>query len=63
MTATSYIITYYLSVPAVVLYEIWLAIWGSLVCFGALAWMFYREYQRLIRERCLFGIDKHDCGG
>lgn len=63
MTVSAYLITYLLSEPAVVLYEIWIAVWGSLMCFAVLAYMFWREYERVIRQRCLFGIDKHGCGG
>jgi hypothetical protein len=48
VTVSAYVVTYMLSVERVVLYEIWVAIWGSLICFGILSWMFWREYERVI---------------
>lgn len=37
--------------------------WGSIICFTILSWLFYLEYERVIASRCLFDVDKHNCGG
>ena len=60
---TAYALVYLLGKDRIIKYEIWCAVWGSLACFAVLAWLFYREYERVVRTRCLFQIDKHGCGG
>jgi len=35
----------------------------SIMCFAALSYLCWREYERIISTRCLYGIDKHYCGG
>lgn len=63
VSITAYGTVYLLGKDVIVKFEIWGAVCGSLACFAVLAWLFYREYERVIRTRCLFQIDKHGCGG
>ena len=59
----AYWLSYLLSIEEMILYEVWIAIWGTIVSLCILALIFMREKDRVIKQRCLFGVDKHDCGG
>lgn len=52
-----------LKTPRSALKIIWFSIWGIFFSLGLFAYFFYNEYLRMIELRCLFNIDKYDCGG
>ena len=52
-----------LKTPENALKMVWFSIWGIFFSLGVFAYFFYNEYLRMIDLRCLFSIDKYDCGG